>query len=52
MPIGNPFEMIAMDMMDVCGPLPDTERGNKYILVAADYFSKWPECWAILDQEA
>jgi hypothetical protein len=22
-----------------------TERGNKYILVIADYFSKWTECF-------
>lgn len=41
-----------MIAMDVCGPLPITDRGNKYIVVAADYFSKWPECWAIPDQEA
>ena len=38
--------------MDVCGPLPVTNRGNKYILGAADYFSKWPKCQAIPDQEA
>ena len=38
--------------MDICGPFPTSERGKKYILVAADYFTKWPECWAIADQEA
>ena len=35
------------------GPLLVTDRENKYILVAANYyFSEWPECWAIPDQEA
>ena len=38
--------------MDICGPFPTSERGKKYMLVAADYFTKWPECWAIADQEA
>ena len=28
MPIGEAFEMIAMD---ICGPFPVTEGGNKYI---------------------
>ena len=37
---GYPFEAMAMDVM---GPLPVTSSGNKYILVVADYFSKWIE---------
>jgi len=32
-----PFERLAID---VAGPFPETNRGNKYILVAMDYFSK------------
>ena len=50
-PIGGPFEMIAMDI-HVCGPFPTSDCRKKYILVVADYFTKWPECWAIADQEA
>jgi len=29
--------------IDVVGPLLATEHGNKYIVVAVDYFSRWPE---------
>jgi transposase InsO family protein len=29
--------------IDIVGPLPVTERGNRYIVVAMDYFTRWPE---------
>lgn len=36
--------------IDILGPLPRTPRGNKYILVVMDYFSKWVEVLPIPDQ--
>nr|WPV71156.1 MAG: replicase [Ips erranti-like virus 3] len=47
--VGAPFERIAVD---VAGPFPKTNSGNRYVLVAMDYFSKWPEVYAIPNQEA
>lgn len=38
--------------IDVLGPLPKTGSGNQYILIAQDYFTKWPEAFAIPDQQA
>ena len=33
-----------MDILDVCDPTPDSYR---YMLVIADYFSKWTEAFPI-----
>ena len=43
------MEIIAMDIM---GPLPETDKGNKYILVISDYFTKWAEAYALPDHTA
>ncbi|GJZ21072.1 reverse transcriptase domain-containing protein [Tanacetum coccineum] len=37
--------------LDFMGPFPDS-RGNKYILVAVDYVSKWVEAYAIPTNDA
>lgn len=47
--VGFPFERVAVDIL---GPLPMSNRGNKYILVVADYFTRWVEAFALPDQEA
>ena len=47
--VGEPMERMAVD---VVGPLPQTDRGNKYIVVIGDYFSKWIEAFALPDQKA
>ena len=38
--------------MDIMGPLPETPRGNRYILVVGDYFTKWKEAYPLPDMEA
>jgi hypothetical protein len=48
-PVGNPFEKIGIDFV---GPLPLTSRRNKYIIVATDYLTKWPEARAVSEATA
>ena len=38
--------------VDLVGPLPETARGNKYIITARDYFSKWSEAAPLPDKTA
>ena len=44
----RPWEMVAVDVLKV----PPSQQGNQYILVAQDYFSKWPFAIAMPDQKA
>ena len=47
--VGVPMERVAIDVM---GPLPASARGNRYVIVMADYFTKWAEAIATPNQEA
>ena len=38
--------------IDLVGPLEETPRGNKYLIVATEYLSKWAEAKAIPDKSA
>ena len=46
---GYPMQRVALD---VVGPLPKSRRGNRFILVVSDYFTRWPEAYAIVNHEA
>jgi transposase InsO family protein len=47
--VGAMMEKVAMDIL---GPLPTTDKGNRYVLVIADVFTKYTEAVALPDQEA
>ena len=47
--VSEPFTCWALDYM---GPLPETHRGNKHILVLMDHFTKWCEAFPTPDQKA
>ncbi len=46
---GAPLDCLATDIV---GPLPETPRGNRYILVVTDHFTKWVEVFPIESQTA
>ena len=48
-PVTDVWNHIGVDLV---GPLPETPRGNKYIVTATDYFSKWPEAAPLAEKTA
>ena len=47
--VGSPMQLVAVDIL---GPLPESRRGNRHILVAGDHFTPWMKVYAIPNQEA
>lgn len=47
--VGVPLERVALDST---GPLPLTNKGNKYALIIFDYFTKWAEGYPLTNLEA
>ena len=49
MPTGAPWDRLSTDIL---GPLPESNQGNKYIMVVTDHFTKWVEIFALPNQQA
>lgn len=43
-PVEGPFDRVAVDVL---GPFPTSKRGNKYVVIFSDYFTKWHEAFAV-----
>ena len=43
---------MGSEVVEVMGPFLRTDKGNQYVLAAMEYFTKWPDAYAIPDQEA
>ena len=48
-PVEGPFDRVAMDILD---PFPVSLDGNHYIIVFSDYYTRWPEAFALPSCEA
>ena len=44
-----PFEKVGIDTV---GPFPESHRGNKYIITMVDWYSGWPEAFAVPNKSA
>jgi len=49
MRVGAPLDRLCID---VVGPFPVSDKGNRYILVVCDSFTKWAEAFPMPDQTA
>ena len=47
--VGSPMERVHIDVL---GPITETPRGNRFVLVMVDQFTKWVECCAMPNQTA
>ncbi|VDI05527.1 Hypothetical predicted protein [Mytilus galloprovincialis] len=47
--VGYPLDRVSID---VIGPLPQTQRRNKYLLVIGDNFTRWMEVYPLPHQKA
>lgn len=48
-PVEDPWEKLGMDLM---GPFPHSKKGNTFLLVTVDYFTKWVEMFPLKDAKA
>ena len=48
-PVEGAFDRVAMDIL---GPFSETHDGNRYIIVISDYYTRWPEAFALPSTEA
>ena len=48
-PIEGAFDRLAVDIL---GPFPVSDNGNRYIAVFSDYYTRWPEAFALPSTEA
>ena len=48
-PVDGAFDRVAMDIL---GPFPVTDDGNHNIIVFSDYYTRWPEAFALKSIEA
>ena len=47
--VGRPWQKVAIDLV---GPMPETTRNNKWILVLTDHFTRWQDALPIPDATA
>ena len=48
-PVEGPFDRLAVDVL---GPFPPTDSGNRYIICFSDYLTRWPEAFPVSRADA